>query len=249
MEDREFLEKIKNGSMSLDDGVSYLKDYGYKELGFAKLDFHRKKRRHFGEVIFCQGKEDFALAEIFRAFYDRGENILGTRADRHQFNIVKDIIKEAKFNEISGTIIVKRKQKALLGNIAVCTGGTADLKIAEEAKDTAEFFGAYVNTFYDIGVSGLHRLVSKIDEINSSNVIIVIAGMEGALPTVIAGQVDKPVIAVPTSVGYGAGLGGISALLTMVNSCAEGISVVNIDNGFGAAYQAAQINRLIEKDL
>lgn len=247
MDDKEFLEKIKNGKMSIDEGLLYLKDYGYKELGFAKLDFHRKKRRKFGEVIFCQGKEDFALIEIFKAFYERGENVLGTRANRHQFEIIKEVIEAARFNETAGIISVKLNEIPAKGNIAICTGGTADLKIAEEARLSAQFFGAKVTTFYDIGVSGIHRLISKIDEIRKANIILAVAGMEGALPTVIAGQVDKPVIAVPTSVGYGAGLNGIAALLTMINSCADGISVVNIDNGFGAAYQAAQINLLIER--
>lgn len=246
MKDREFLENIKDGKTSIEEGLDYLKDFNYKEMDFAKLDFQRKERRGFGEVIFCQDKEDFALVEIYKAFYERKESVLGTRASRHQYEIVKKEIDEVEFNEVGRTLLLNFEKEEKIGNIAICTGGTADLKIAEEARVTAEFFGANVSKFYDIGVSGLHRMLSKIDEIKSANVIITIAGMEGALPTVLAGLVNKPIIAVPTSVGYGASLGGITALLTMINSCAEGISVVNIDNGFGASYQAAQINRLIE---
>lgn len=246
MNDREFLEKIKNEEWSIDKGLEYLKEYNYKDMDFAKLDFQRKSRRGFGEVIFCKNKEDFALAEIFKAFYDREESVLGTKANAGQYEVVKKVVKEIEFDEVANTLTLNLDKIKKSGNVAICTGGTADLKIAKEAEITAGFFGARVSTFYDIGVSGIHRLLGKIDEIKKANVIIAIAGMEGALPTVLAGLVDKPIIAVPTSVGYGASLNGITALLTMINSCAEGISVVNIDNGFGAAYQAAQINRLIE---
>ena len=247
MDDREFLENIKNGKTTIDDGVDYLKNLDYQDMNFAKIDFQRKKRRGFSEVIFCENKEDFALVEIYKSFRDRKENVLGTRCSKKQYEIVKKEIEEVEYEEVSRTLLLNYEEEEKIGNIAICTGGTADLKIAEEARLTAEFFGANVSTFYDVGVAGIHRLFSKIDEIKSANVIIVIAGMEGALPTVIAGLVDKPIIAVPTSVGYGASLKGITALLTMLNSCAEGISVVNIDNGFGAAYQAVQINKLIER--
>lgn len=247
MDDRKFLEDIKSGNITVDDGLKYLEDYNYKEMDFAKIDFHRRKRRGFGEVIFCQDKEDFALVEIFKSFNERKESVLGTRCSKHQYEAVREHIEDVVYNEVARTMILNFEEKNLIGNIAICTGGTADLKVAEEARVTAEFFGAKVSTFYDVGVAGIHRLFSKIDEIRSANVIIAIAGMEGALPTVISGLVDKPIIAVPTSVGYGASLNGITALLTMINSCAEGISVVNIDNGFGASYQAVQINKLIEE--
>ena len=247
MKDKEFLENIKSGKLSIEDGINFLKEYSYKEMDFAKIDFHRKKRRGFGEVIFCQGKEDFALIEIYKSFRDRHESVLGTRATKHQYEIVKKEVPEVEFNETAGTLLINYDTKEKIGNIAICTGGTADLKVAEEARITCEFLGAKVYKYYDVGVAGIHRLFSKIDEIQKANVIIAIAGMEGALPTVISGMVDKPVIAVPTSVGYGASFNGVSALLTMLNSCAEGVSVVNIDNGFGAGYQAVQINKLIEE--
>lgn len=157
------------------------------------------------------------------------------------------MVPEASYNKTSRIISLIYDQSEKIGNIAICTGGTADLRVAEEARITAEFFGAKVSKYYDVGVSGLHRLTSKIDEISKANVIIAIAGMEGALPTVIGGLVNKPIIAVPTSVGYGASFNGLSALLTMLNTCAEGVNVVNIDNGYSAAYNACQINRLIEE--
>ena len=247
MNNKEFLEKIKNQEISIDDGLEYLKDFNYKDLDFAKLDFQRKERRGFGETIFCQGKEDFALAEIFKSFSDRKESVIGTRATKEQFEKVLELVPEAKYDNTARIISLVYEDSEKIGNIAICTGGTADLKVAEEARITAEFFGANVSKFYDVGVSGIHRLTSKIDEISKANVIIAIAGMEGALPTVIGGLVNKPIIAVPTSVGYGASFNGLSALLTMLNTCAEGVNVVNIDNGYSAAYNACQINKLIEE--
>lgn len=247
MNNKEFLEKIKNEEISINDGIAYLKDFNYKDLDFAKLDFQRKERRGFGETIFCEGKEDFALAEIFKTFSERKESVIGTRASLNQFEKVREIVPEANYDKTSRIISLVYGQEKKIGNVAICTGGTADLKVAEEARITAEFFGANVSKFYDVGVSGLHRLTSKIDEISKANVIIAIAGMEGALPTVIGGLVNKPIIAVPTSVGYGASFNGLSALLTMLNTCAEGVNVVNIDNGYSAAYNACQINKLIEE--
>lgn len=247
MKDREFLEKIKSGQMSIEDGLTYLKDFNFKDIDIAKLDFQRKNRRGFPETIFCQGKEDFALLEIFKAFDDRKQSVLGTRASLEQYELIKTHLPQAKYDKTARIISLKYEDISKIGNIAICTGGTADLFVAEEAALTAEFFGARVTRFYDVGVSGLHRLLSKIDQIKKANVIIAIAGMEGALATVIAGLIDKPIIAVPTSIGYGASFKGISALLTMLSTCAEGISVVNIDNGYGAAYAACQINKLIEE--
>lgn len=247
MKDKEFLEKIKAGEITIEDGLKFMQEESYKEMAFAKLDFQRKRRRGFGEVIFCEGKENFALLEIFKAFRNRKENVLGTRASVEQFNIIYKEIPEIQYDTVARTLILEYDKIEKLGNIAICTGGTADLKVAEEARKTCEFLGANVSTFYDVGVSGLHRLLSKIEEIRKANIIIAVAGMEGALATVLAGLVNKPIIAVPTSVGYGANFGGIVALLTMLNSCAEGVSVVNIDNGFGAGYQASQINKLIEE--
>ena len=247
MNNKDFLENIKSGKISIQEGLSYLEDYNYKDIDIAKLDFQRKDRRGFAESIFCDGKEDFALIEIFRAFYERGEPVIGTRASKEQFKLVKESIPEAIYHKEARIIQVLENKSPLIGNIAICTGGTADLAIAQEAYVTAKFFGANVSRYYDVGVSGLHRLTSKIDEIKKANVIIAIAGMEGALATVMAGLVNKPIIAVPTSIGYGASFHGISALLTMLSTCAEGISVVNIDNGYGAAYNACQINKIIEE--
>lgn len=247
MKDREFLENIKNGQMSIEEGLDYLKDFNFKDIDIAKLDFQRKNRRGFPETIFCEGKEDFAIVEIFKAFDKRQQSVIGTRASYHQYDLVKNAIPNASYDKTARIIFLKYEEMPQIGNIAICTGGTADLFVAEEAALTAEFFGAKVNRFYDVGVSGLHRMLNKIDQIKQANVIIAIAGMEGALATVMAGLVDKPIIAVPTSIGYGASFNGISALLTMLSTCAEGISVVNIDNGYGAAYAACQINKLIEE--
>lgn len=220
----------------------------YIELNdFAKLDTDRKERTGFAEVVFCQSKEDSFLVEIFKRLYSAEGEVFGTRASEHQAEILKKAFPQAVYDKISRTVVVsdkKPEEKPMIGRIAVCTAGTADIPVAEEAAKTAEFFGSKVDRFYDVGVTGLHRLLSKVDEIRKANVVVAVAGMEGALASVIGGLVKVPVIAVPTSVGYGANFGGVAALLTMINSCANGISVVNIDNGYGAGYQATQINRL-----
>ena len=217
---------------------------GYEDLNFAKLDTERSKRTGFPETVFCQGKKDEFLIDIFKKLYEANGEVMGTRATEHQASLIKDIMPNAKYDEVSKIITVQKNEKTLVGNIAVCTAGTADISVAEEAAQTAEFFGSRAVRIYDVGVSGIHRLLSKVDTLNEANCVIAIAGMEGALASVIGGLVKVPVIAVPTSVGYGASLGGLSALLTMINSCANGISVVNIDNGYGAGYIATQINRL-----
>lgn len=247
MDHRKFLTEIKSGKISIDEGLKYLKGLNYKDIDIAKLDFQRKDRRGFGEVIFCERKEIKPLVQIFQAFKDREENVLGTRVTEEQGKILLKEFPEMNYDKIGRTVSLIFEEKEKIGNIAICTGGTADLNVFNEAKNTAEFFGANVTSFIDIGVSGLHRLIKAVPEINKANVIIAIAGMEGALATVMAGLVDKPIIAVPTSVGYGVSENGITALRAMLASCAEGISVVNIDNGFGAAYQAAQINKLVEE--
>ncbi len=217
---------------------------GYEDLNFAKLDTERSKRTGFPETVFCQGKKDEFLIDIFKKLYEANGEVMGTRATEHQASLIKDILPNAKYDDVSKIITVQKNEKTLVGNIAVCTAGTADISVAEEAAQTAEFFGSRAVRIYDVGVSGIHRLLSKVDTLNEANCVIAIAGMEGALASVIGGLVKVPVIAVPTSVGYGASLGGLSALLTMINSCANGISVVNIDNGYGAGYIATQINRL-----
>lgn len=244
MDTRILLEKVKNGEISIEKAEEELKKLPYEDLGFAKLDHHRKLRSGFGEVVYCSGKTIPHLVEIFKSFFNSDVNILGTRATKEQFFAVKDTIPLAEYDENSKIIKVVIKETKRTGCVVVCTGGTSDIAVAEEAAQTAEFFGCNVIRIYDIGISGIHRLLSKIDEIRKANCIIAVAGMEGALAGVIAGLVDKPVIAVPTSIGYGANFNGLSALLTMINSCAEGIATVNIDNGFGAGYIATQINRL-----
>lgn len=214
------------------------------DLGFTKLDTGRKERTGFGEVVFCQGKRNEFLKDIFSRLFEANGEVLGTRATQEQFELVKEILPQATYDSVSRIIKVQGEKKKLIGNIAVCTAGTADIPVAEESAQTAEFFGSYVERIFDVGVSGIHRMLSQTEKLEKANVVVAVAGMEGALASVVGGLVSVPVIAVPTSVGYGANLGGISALLTMINSCANGISVVNIDNGYGAGYIATQINRL-----
>lgn len=244
MDIKEMLNLVKNGEMGVDEAQKILKDLPYEDLGYAKLDHHRALRSGFGETVFCQGKPDEYLVQIYRKFFERDGEVLGTRATKEQFELVKTAVPEVTYDPISRILKVERKNKERTGCIAVCTGGTADIPVAEEAAQTAEYFGSYVDRIYDVGVAGIHRLLSNRERIGQANCIVAAAGMEGALGTVIAGIAECPVIAVPTSVGYGASFHGLSALLTMLNSCANGISVVNIDNGYGAGYIATQINRL-----
>ncbi|MCR4695541.1 MAG: nickel pincer cofactor biosynthesis protein LarB [Pseudobutyrivibrio sp.] len=214
-------------------------------MQYENLDYDRKGRTGFPEVVFCQGKEDDFLIGIYRKLYEANGEVFGTRADQHQADVVKAFIPNAEYDRISHILRIRPEvDPILLGNIAVITAGTADISVAEEAAQTAEFFGTYVNRIYDVGVSGIHRILSKETELQEANALVVVAGMEGALPSVVGGLVSRPVIAVPTSVGYGANFGGLSAMLSMINSCANGVSVVNIDNGYGAGYIATQINRL-----
>ena len=236
MDVHELLLKVQNQEIGLSEAEEYLKKLPYEDLGFAKLDHHRALRSGFGEVIYCAGKTTEQVVRIFQSFAERKSNCLGTRGTKEQY--------EAVYDEVSRTIALQYRVPELEGRVAVCTGGTSDIPVAEEAARTAEFFGCYVDRIYDVGVAGIHRLLSKTEQIRKANCVVAIAGMEGALAGVIAGLVDKPVIAVPTSVGYGANMQGMAALLTMINSCAEGVAVVNIDNGFGAGYMSAQINRL-----
>ncbi|SFH92553.1 hypothetical protein SAMN04487830_11310 [Pseudobutyrivibrio sp. OR37] len=216
-------------------------------MDFANLDFDRKNRTGFPEVIFCERKPDEFLEDIYKKMYERDGQVFGTRATEHQYEIVKVAIPEATYDKVSRilkAVSPDAKLPELVGEIAVVTAGTADIPVAEEAAQTAEYFGSKVNRVFDVGVSGIHRLLENVDVLNQANCVVAVAGMEGALASVVGGLVKVPVIAVPTSVGYGANMGGISALLTMINSCANGISVVNIDNGYGAGYIATQINRL-----
>lgn len=244
METREVLEKLKNDEITVEEAEHFFKRQPYEELGYAKLDMHRKIRSGFAEVIFCSGKADAHLLNIFTRLYETDGEVFGTRASQHQYELIREKFPMAEYDEISHIIKIEKPGKKKIGRIVVCTAGTADISVAEEAACTAEYFGSFVERIYDVGVSGIHRLLSRVEAIQSANCVVAVAGMEGALASVIGGLVDKPVIAVPTSVGYGASMHGLSALLTMLNSCANGISVVNIDNGYGAGYIATQINRL-----
>ena len=247
MDVHKLLEQVKAGQLDIAEAEEKLKDLPYEDLGYAKLDHHRKLRSGFGETIFCQGKPDPYLKEIVLKFYERDGEVLGTRASKEQYELIRSLVPAAVYDPISRIVKVEKPDKEHVGCVAVCTGGTADIPVAEEAAQTAEYFGTKVDRIYDVGVAGIHRLLSQRERISKANCIIAVAGMEGALGTVIAGLADAPVIAVPTSVGYGASFHGLSALLTMINSCANGISVVNIDNGYGAGYIATQINRMAVK--
>ncbi len=222
----------------------------YEEMGFAKLDTDREVRTGFPEVIYCAGKPDEYLVSIFRKMYEKYGEVFGTRATEMQYELVRRELPQVQYDPVSRILRIEKdpEEKAAkrIGRIAVCTAGTADIPVAEEAAQTAEYFGSYVDRVYDVGVSGLHRLLAHAEVIQEANCVVAVAGMEGALASVIGGLVSNPVIAVPTSIGYGASMHGLSALLTMINSCANGIAVVNIDNGYGAGYMATQINRLAQ---
>ncbi len=241
---RNILESVQQGRQDVDSAFEQLKDLPFTDMGFAKIDNHRQIRTGYPEVIFCAGKTLEQSEEIIRLMYSRGSNILATRVSEELAQRVKGLYSEAAYNPAARTIAIRRNEIPVTSTyVSIVTAGTADIPVAEEAAVTAELFGNKVERIFDVGVAGIHRLYSRIDLIRGGRVIIAVAGMEGALPGVIGGLVDKPVIAVPTSVGYGANFNGLSALLTMLNSCAAGISVVNIDNGFGAGYLASLINK------
>lgn len=244
MDTREILEQLQKEQITLDQADHLLRRQPYEELGYAKLDMHRKVRSGCAEVIFCQGKAGDHLLSIFSHLYEADGEVFGTRANEHQYALIREKFPQVSYDDKSHIIKIEKEDKTHIGSIAVCTAGTADIPVAEEAAQTAEYFGSHVERIYDVGVSGIHRLFSQLDLIQSANCVIAVAGMEGALASVLGGLVDKPVIAVPTSVGYGACMEGLSALLTMMTSCANGIAVVNIDNGYGAGYIANQINHL-----
>ncbi|MEK6953405.1 MAG: nickel pincer cofactor biosynthesis protein LarB [Candidatus Micrarchaeota archaeon] len=219
-------------------------DHSYEDLGFSKVDHERTSRKGYPEVIFCKGKTHLQVAEIFRALAKKGHNVLATRANLKMFQLVRKIAKKAQFDERAGAIyLIQEKMHPKSGKILIATGGTSDIPVAEEAAITAEVMGNKVERLYDVGVAGIHRLLSNSHKLKEASIVIVVAGMEGALASVVGGLTDKPVIAVPTSVGYGASFQGIAPLLTMLNSCAPGVVVVNIDNGFGAGYFASVINK------
>lgn len=244
MDVAKLLTQVQNHEITIEQAEEQLKNLPYEDLGFAKLDHHRKVRQGFEEVVYCQGKATGHLVKIYETLTAEGIDVLGTRATREQYEAVKEAVPGVVFDELSRILKAEKREKEQIGHIVVCTGGTADLPVAEEAAQVAEFFGTRVTRLFDVGVAGIHRLLSNLSLFEDANCVIAVAGMEGALAGVVAGLVDVPVIAVPTSVGYGASFGGLSALLTMLNSCANGITTVNIDNGYGAAYVGTQINRL-----
>lgn len=240
------LENVKKGSLEIEDAIENLKDLPFEDLGYAKIDHHRDIRNGYPEVIYCEGKTDEHILGIIEKMNGKNANILGTRAKKETYEKLKKIYANVQYEELARIIKLQNKpiENKGKGKIVVVTGGTSDIPVAEEAYHTAKFLGNDVERLYDVGVAGIHRLLNNRDVLFSARVIIAVAGMEGALPSVIGGLVDVPVIAVPTSVGYGANFNGLSALLTMLNSCASGISVVNIDNGFGAGYLGSMINKL-----
>ena len=245
---RKLLEDVKDEKIEINDALEILKTLPYEDLGFAKIDTHRELRQGFPEVIFSQGKTLEQILKIVERLSIEKKFIMLTRANKEIYEMLKNIREDIKYYELARIILIgKRNKKRSTGTILVISAGTADLPVAEEAIITAEVMGNKVDRLYDVGVAGIHRLFQNTTKLFQANVIIVVAGMEGALASVIGGIVDKPVIAVPTSIGYGASFGGIAALLTMLNSCASGVMVVNIDNGYGAGYSASMINQIGEE--
>jgi NCAIR mutase (PurE)-related protein len=242
---RKLFEQVRGGKISPDQAVQKLRHLPFEDLGFAKVDHHRALRSGMPEVVFGQGKTPLQVAQIFSRLAQHEGNILATRANPQQFAAVKKKVRRAEYRELARAIVLQRDQNNYgKGTIAVVSAGTSDIPVAEEAVVTAEIMGNQVEHLYDVGVAGIHRLLANRGTLTRARVVIVCAGMEGALPSVVGGLVGVPVIAVPTSVGYGAAFKGVAALLGMMNSCASNVSVVNIDNGFGAGYVAALINRL-----
>lgn len=238
------LEQVKDGKVAVEDALQSLRTLPFEDLGFSKIDHHRQLRTGFPEVIFCEGKTAAHVKQISERILAAGHPLLATRATPDMYEAVKEIASEARYNALGRTITVSQSNDAGVSGILVVSAGTSDLPVAEEAAETAQMMGNQPERLYDVGVAGLHRLISNHEKLLTARVIIVVAGMEGALPSVVGGLVDCPVIAVPTSIGYGASFGGLAALLGMLNSCASGVTVVNIDNGFGAGYSASLINRL-----
>jgi len=245
---RELLESVSKGTLGVSEATEKLKHLPFEDIDFAKVDHHRALRQGYAEVVFGKGKTPVQVAEIVRAMTRRKEsrqNILVTRANEKTFSAVKRVKREARFHALSGVITIERSKEITgKGTILIVSAGTSDIPVADEALQTARMMGNRVEHLYDVGVAGIHRLLEHRGMLTEARVIICIAGMEGALPSVVGGLVGVPVIAVPTSTGYGASFGGVAALLGMLNSCASNVTVVNIDNGFGAGYVASVINRL-----
>ena len=246
---KELLEQVKSGQIDTDAALHQLKKLPYENLGFARIDHHRCMRNGVPEVIYCEGKTIPQIQGIVEKLSQYNDNILATRANPDVYAGIQDVIADCVYHEMARIVVVKPRSVNQVGNLAVVCAGTSDMPVGEEAAITAEVLGNNVNRIYDVGVAGLHRLLGVCDDLFKAHVAIVIAGMEGALASVVGGLVSCPVIGVPTSVGYGASFGGIAALLSMLNSCASGVSVVNIDNGFGAGFQASLINKAIAKKI
>lgn len=237
------LVKFKKGELTTKEALQCFKDLPYKDLGFAKVDTHRTIRCGFPEVIFCAGKTPAQVLKITDQIIKSGADLLATRANKEIYKHIARKYKTARYNDTAGTIVIRKsRQKKKTGSILIITAGTSDIPVAEEAKETADIMGNNVKVLYDVGVAGIHRLLKNTKDISAAKVIIVVAGMEGALASVVGGMVDRPVIGVPTSIGYGTSFSGVTPLLSMLNSCAANVTVVNIDNGFGAAYVASLIN-------
>jgi len=241
---KKVLQDYKNGKIELSEVLEKIKTLPYEDLGFAKIDTHRALRKGFPETVFCKGKTTYQILKILDSMSKHNHSVLATKADKKIYSAVKKIYPDAEYNDLAKTIVVKKEKiKPKKGKILIITAGTSDIPVAEEAVVTAELMGNNVEKAYDVGVAGVHRLFDIKDKIFEADVTIVVAGMEGALASIVGGLTSKPVIAVPTSVGYGASFKGIAPLLTMMNTCSEGVVVVNIDNGFGAGYFASLVNR------
>ncbi len=242
--------QVKNGQMNVDDALGKLRTLPYEDLDFAKLDHHRDLRTGFPEVIYAPGKTPEQLTQIAQSMTKSSSKVLITRADPEAYDIVHKVLPEARYNKLARTIVLERDNETpLVPGVLIVAAGTADLPVAEEAAVTAELMGNDVKKLWDVGVAGVHRLLEHLSILQEAKVVVAVAGMEGALPSLVGGLVSSPVIAVPTSVGYGANFHGLAALLAMINSCSPGIAVVNIDNGFGAGYMAGTINLAIAGTL
>jgi len=241
------LTELKTGKISIEMVIDRLRTLPYEDLGFASVDHHRAIRQGFPEVIFCEGKTRAQVLAIARGLLKKGGPLLATRVEPEVGRSLARLDRRAVYHELARVVAIERHKPVLQGDILIVTAGTSDIPVAEEARVTAEIMGSRVETLYDVGVAGIHRLFSRYDRLLKARTLVVVAGMDGALPSVIGGLVDRPVIAVPTSRGYGASFGGLAALLTMLNSCAAGLAVVNIDNGFGAGCLAHRINMMGEK--
>ncbi len=245
---KDLLAQVKSGRVDLEAAVEQLKKLPFEDLGYARVDHHRSVRTGVPEVIYCEGKTIEQCQGIAERLAQYHSNILATRAGQDVFEGIREVMPDSRYHDMARIVVIKPQPVEAVGKIVVICAGTSDIPVAEEAAVTAEVLGNHVNRIFDAGVAGLHRLLRECDELFQANAIVVAAGMEGALPSVVGGLVSCPVIGVPTSIGYGASFGGLAALLGMLNSCAAGVSVVNIDNGFGAGYQASLINKMAVKN-